>query len=200
VPGYTPGGIGPGGVEIAPGPAARDVPMYRIGPGGVLLSPRPDPHPDGAVVRRDPGCPQADGCGPAVMSGPLQLTIHSRDAGPAKAPSPDAAIDTIDELFAALRACWEPPAREQAREGVQMSVRFGFKRTGEILAPPFVTYTTPGTAPAVREVYRGAITASLERCMPLPFSGSFAAAIVGRPLNIRYIDDRVMAAGAQRPE
>lgn len=33
--GFTPGGKSFGGVDIAPGPAARDIPMYRQGPGDV---------------------------------------------------------------------------------------------------------------------------------------------------------------------
>jgi hypothetical protein len=197
VPGYTPGGIGAGGVQIAPGPAARDVPMYRIGPGGVVMPPRPDPRPgrDSATARRDPGCGQG---GPCVTQS-LAQTITSRDAGPGKAPSPDTAIDSIDDLFAALRACWGPPARGEARDGMQMSVRFSFKRTGEMVAPPFVTYTTPGTQAATRQVYRGAIDAALERCMPLRFSKAFGAAIVGKPISIRYVDDRSMSAEPQRP-
>ena len=192
VPGYTPGGVGPGGVEVAPGPAARDVPMYRIGPGGVLLSPRPDPHPDNAATGREPDVP-------TVMPGSLTLIIHSRDAAPGQPLPPDTKIDSIDDLFSALRTCWEPPAQEQAVEGVQMTVRFSFKRTGEVVAAPFVTYTTPGTEAATRQLYRSAITASLDRCAPLPFSDGFGAAIIGRPLTIRYIDDRTTSASSQRP-
>jgi hypothetical protein len=164
--------------------------MYRIGPGGVVLPPRPDPQPGGATAAREPELPY-------VMPGSLTLVIGSRDAGPSKPPAPDSAIDSIDELFAALRGCWEPPAREQAVEGVQMTVRFSFKRTGEIVAPPFVTYTTPGTDATARQTYRSAITASLDRCLPLRFSDGFSAAIVGRPLTIRYIDDRAVRASAQ---
>jgi hypothetical protein len=189
VPDYTPGGIGPGGIEVAPGSAARDVPMYRIGPGGIPLAPRPDPHPyrDNATVRPDPGLPEA-------LPQRLALTINSRDAGPGQPPSPDTPIDSIDELFAALRACWEPPASEQAKEGVQMTVRFSFKRTGEIFAPPFVTYTTPGIESATRQVYRWAIDAALERCAPLPFSETFRAAIAGQPISVRYVEDRTTTA------
>jgi hypothetical protein len=187
VPGYTPGGIGPGGIEVAPGEAARNVPMYRIGPGGIPLAPRPDPRRDDndATVRVDPRFPEA----PPYR---LALTINSREAGPPRAPSPDTPIDSIEELFAVLRACWEPPARDRAREGVQMSVRFSFKRTGEIFAPPFVTYTTPGTDPDTRLVYRRAIDAALERCAPLPFSETFRAAIAGQPISVRYVEDRAM--------
>jgi hypothetical protein len=38
---YTPGGIGPGGTWVSPGPAAQGVPTYQPGPG-----PQP-PHPSG---------------------------------------------------------------------------------------------------------------------------------------------------------
>jgi hypothetical protein len=199
VPGYIPGGIGPGGTEVAPGPAARDVPMYRIGPGGVPFPPRPDPRgdEDNATVRLQPGCPSGGFC--EILPHTLALTITSRDAGPVKAPSPDASIDSIHDLFAVLRAGWEPPAREQAQEGVQMSVRFSFKRTGEIVAPPFVTYTTPGTKGDTKQVYRQAINSAIERCAPLRFSKSFASAIVGQPISIRYVDDRVMQVGSPQP-
>ena len=36
-------------------------------------------------------------------------------------------------MFAALRACWVPPPQDLARPGMQMSVRFAFKRSGEII-------------------------------------------------------------------
>jgi hypothetical protein len=192
--GHTPGGVGPGGVEVPPGPAARGVPMYRIGPGGTALPPAPDPTPgaDRPTVRLDPGRAEGD---PGIRRyRSLQLTISSRDAGPAKAPSPDAKINSIDELFAALRACWAPPARGQGRESLQMTVRFSFKRGGEIVAPPFVTYTTPGTEAATKQVYRQAIIAALDRCTPLPLSKAFTAEIVGRPLSVRYVDDRGVGA------
>jgi hypothetical protein len=203
VPGYTPGGIGPGGIEVAPGPAARDIPMYRLGPGGIVMPPRPDPHPGGIdpTARLSPPCSNDAPCAPQAgpQTGPysMTLTIHSRDAEPGRAPSPDTTIDSIEDLFSALRTCWEPPAREQAREGVQMSVRFSFKRSGELMAPPFVTYTTPGTEAATRQVYRGAITAALDRCAPMRFSTGFSAAIAGKPLSVRYVDDRSMSADAQ---
>jgi hypothetical protein len=199
ITGFTPGGIGPGGIDVAPGPAARGVPMYRIGPGGIPLAPQPDPRPerDNPVVRLQPDCTGST-CVPEIPQ-TLALTINSRDASPGQAPSPDATIDSINELFAALRSCWEPPAREQAQEGVQMSVRFSFRRTGDIMAPPFVTYTTPGTKDDTKQVYRRAINAALERCAPLRFSRSFSAAIAGRPVSIRYVDDRTVDAGSRQP-
>jgi hypothetical protein len=199
--GYTPGGTGPGGAEVAPGPAARDIPMTRIGPGGIPLAPRPDPHANGnnATVRLDPGCRTSRSCVAAILPQNLALTINSRDAGPGKAPSPDTPIESIQDLFAVLRTCWEPPAREQAQEGVQMSVRFSFRRTGKIVAPPFVTYATPGTKIDTKQVYQRAINAAFERCAPLPFSKTFSAAIAGRPISVRYVDDRIIKTDSQHP-
>ena len=74
----------------------------------------------------------------------LQLTIQSvppRDDA-AKYQKPDHDLDTIGDLFAALRSCWSPPPADDAREGMQMSVLFSFKRSGEIIAAPRVTYST----------------------------------------------------------
>jgi hypothetical protein len=189
---YTPGGIGPGGVEIAPGAAARDIPMYRTGPGGVMMAPRPDPrHRDERTTALPgPGCGPDGLCLPEGLPYTLQLTIHSRDAGTARAPARDTPINSIAELFAALSACWEPPAREHERAGMEMSVRFSLRRSGELMGEPFVTYATSGTPAPARQVYRAAIAAALGRCAPLPLSESFRAAIVGRPISVRYVDDR----------
>jgi hypothetical protein len=56
----------------------------------------------------------------------LQLTIESappQDQA-AKYRKPDHDLDTIGDLFAALRSCWSPPPSDIARPGMQMSVRF----------------------------------------------------------------------------
>jgi hypothetical protein len=82
---------------------------------------------------------------------------------------------------------------------VQISVRFSFEGTGGIVAPPIVTYTTRGTKTDTKQVYQRAISAALERCAPLPFSKTFSAAIPGRPISVRYVDDRIMNAGSLHP-
>src|SRR5438270_263219 len=77
-----------------------------------------------------------------------------------------------------------------AREGMQMSVLFSFKRSGEIIAPPRVTFSTRDVPQATRELYRNAITSSLNACVPLKFTGGLAGALAGRPIMIRYVDNR----------
>ena len=102
----------------------------------------------------------------------------------------DHKLDTLRAMFDALRACWIPPAKDEARAGMQMSVRFAFRRSGEIIAMPRVTYVSPGAPPEARETYLYAINAALERCTPLPFSQGLGGAVAGRPIAIRFVDNR----------
>jgi hypothetical protein len=99
-------------------------------------------------------------------------------------------LNTIRAMFDALRACWIPPDKDEARAGMQMSVQFAFKRSGEMIAPPRVTYTTPGAPPETRDVYLHAINSALDRCLPLHFTDGMAGAIAGKPIAIRFVDNR----------
>lgn len=122
----------------------------------------------------------------------LQLTIESVPAKDqaAKYQKPDHDLDNIGDLFATLRSCWTPPPADSAREGMQMSVRFSFKRTGEIIAAPRLTFATAGVPADTRATYLKAINASLGACMPLKFTGNLGGALAGRPIAIRYVDNR----------
>ena len=131
----------------------------------------------------------------------LQLTIEtvpSQDQA-AKYRRPDHDLDTIGDLFAALRSCWSPPPADVAREGMQMSVRFSFKRSGEIIAVPRVTYATAGTPADTRATYLKAINASLQACQPLKFTSGLGGALAGRPIAIRYVDNRDLGRQAGKP-
>jgi len=131
----------------------------------------------------------------------LQLTIQSMPSqdDAAKYVRPDHDLDTIGDLFAALRSCWSPPPAESAREGMQMSVRFSFKRSGEIIATPRMTYATAGVPADTRAAYLKAIDASLDACMPLKFTGGLGGAIAGRPIAIRYVDNRQLGKQSGTP-
>jgi hypothetical protein len=127
----------------------------------------------------------------------LRLTIESASAGDTPASgalaqdaSGEHKLDTLHAVFDALRACWIPPAKEEAHPGMQMSVRFAFKRSGDIIATPRVTYASQGASPETREVYLHAISAALEHCTPLHLSQGLGNAIAGRPIAIRFVDNR----------
>jgi hypothetical protein len=142
-------------------------------------------------------------CFPDYLPAPgedLRVTIVSTDdngtigqpSGNADTDPNDHAIDSIMAMFAALRACWVPPPKDEARHGMQYTIRFAFKRDGEIIAPPWRTYSSHDVPANVRDTYGAAIDAALKRCTPLPFSKGMGEAIAGRPIVIRYVDDRTI--------
>ena len=122
----------------------------------------------------------------------LQLTVESAPSQDeaAKYQKPDHALDNIGDLFAALRSCWTPPSADAAKQGMQMTVRFSFKRSGDMIGPPRVTYATAGVPADIRDTYLKTINASLDACVPLKFTGDLAGALAGRPIAIRYVDNR----------
>lgn len=116
--------------------------------------------------------------------------VASGADAPAGNPDREHQLNTIREMYAALRACWVPPPQDEARPGMQMSVRLSFKRNGEMIGAPRTTYVSPDAPPEARNLYHDAILAALDRCTPLRFSAGLGGALAGRPLAIRYVDDR----------
>jgi hypothetical protein len=101
-------------------------------------------------------------------------------------------LDSISAMYAALRACWVPPPKDEARHGMEYTIRFAFKRDGEIVAPPRVTYASHDAPDGVRDTYRDAVNAALARCTPLRFTEGMGGAIAGRPIAIRFVDNRTI--------
>jgi hypothetical protein len=122
----------------------------------------------------------------------LQVTIQSQPSqdDATKYQKPDHDLNTIGDLFAALRSCWSPPPADAAREGMQMSVLFSFKKSGAMIAPPRMTFATRGAPADIRNTYLKAIKASLSGCEPFKFTAGLGDAIAGRPIMIRYVDNR----------
>ena len=78
-----------------------------------------------------------------------------------------------------------------------MSVRFSFKRSGEMIATPRLTFATSGVSADTRATYLKAINASLDACVPLKFTGGLGGALAGRPIAIRYVDNRELGKQAR---
>jgi hypothetical protein len=152
----------------------------------------------------------------------LQLTIVSTDDNdPAKQPpsaatkadaaeadakkpdddsekaAEDKPLDSIGAMYAVLRACWVPPPKDAARHGMEYTIRLAFKRDGEIVAPPRVTYASHDVSTDVRDTYRDAVNAALTRCTPLHFSDGMSGAVARRPIAIRFVDERSTEKSAQ---
>jgi hypothetical protein len=103
---------------------------------------------------------------------------------------PTAPLNTIREVFAALEACWIPPDLDDARPGMQITVMLSFKRNGELLGEPRITYETRDASAEERTTYRLAVGQALARCTPLPFTEALGNALAGRPMTMRFIDNR----------
>jgi hypothetical protein len=76
---------------------------------------------------------------------------------------------------------------------------FAFKRSGEIIAAPRLTFATAGVPADTRATYLKAISASLDACVPLKFTGGLGGALAGRPIAIRYVDNRDLGKQAGKP-
>jgi len=140
---------------------------------------------------------------PAVQSAPdtgksdAEKSDASKTGNDADQAGEEKPLDSIGEMFAALRACWVPPPKDEARHGMEYTVRFAFKRDGEIVAPPRVTYASHDAPADVRGVYRDAVNAALARCTPLHFTDGMSGAVTGRPIAIRFVDERSTAKSLQ---
>jgi hypothetical protein len=138
----------------------------------------------------------------------LRLTIVSTDAadgtttrdaaaGPSASESDRTAsekpLGSIGAMYAALRACWVPPPSDEGRRGMEYTIRFAFAANGAIMAPPRRTYSSHAASDDVRTIYAEAIDAALKRCTPLHFSAGMAGAVAGRPISVRFVDERSLS-------
>jgi hypothetical protein len=143
------------------------------------------------ITSTDDNDPANKNAGPSP--GPTPHNPENTDADSAKTTDAEAtAVNSIGAMYAALRACWVPPPKDAARHGMQYTVRFAFKRDGEMLAPPRVTYASHDAPAEVRDTYRDAVNAALERCTPLHFTAGMGGAVAGRPIAIRFVDNRAV--------
>lgn len=122
--------------------------------------------------------------GPSLPEG-IQGTVRPNDGVPVRR------IDTMQEVFQAIQACWRPPAGS-GFSGQEITLRLSFKRNGEILGTPRITFYNAGTQAEQREAFTRSVREAFERCTPLPFTAGFGAAIAGRIFAIRFIDSRPM--------
>jgi hypothetical protein len=187
-------------------PQARETPVSPNAPSGRVVPGGQRHFSFCSVFRRGPCLPEYL----PPIGQDLRLTIVSTDQNdPASKPGDDATkdgshagasgdakpLDSIREMYAALRACWIPPPRESARHGMEYTVRFAYKRDGEMIALPRVTYSSHDAPAEVRDVYRDSVNAALARCTPLHFSNGMGGAVAGRPIAIRFVDDRTIDNG-----
>lgn len=111
-------------------------------------------------------------------------------AGLIQADAQEARLDTLQEMYRYLGRCWRRPALPAGSRGMQITIRFSFKRSGEIFGQPVVTFESGDATDELRAIYRAAVTETLQRCSPLPISDGLGGAIAGRPFIWRFDDRR----------
>lgn len=109
---------------------------------------------------------------------------------PADTHQPGQPLNTLQDMFDAFCACWTPPPADEARPGMEITVRMSLNRKGEILGEPRFTFVLRETTDKIKASYRTAVVAMLSRCTPLPLTDAFGGAIAGRPFTLRFIDSR----------
>src|SRR5215510_11620968 len=107
----------------------------------------------------------------------------------AAAQNPQAPINMLTDLEAALLACWVPPM-EQSRLGMQITVLMSFKRNGELFGQPRITFQSREASETERSSYRIAVAQMLKQCASLPFAEALGNTIAGQPLIMTFVDDR----------
>jgi len=115
------------------------------------------------------------------------------------AQAPQTPVNTLSELMAALRACWVPPPLDQSRAGMQITVQVSFRRNGELLGQPRITFESSGASDDERLAYRIAVAKMLKRCTPVPVTEGLGNALAGRPLTIRFVDNRKLRQAENAP-
>jgi hypothetical protein len=133
--------------------------------------------PDDRIERLEPPLPLPEG-----VIGRVQPRLD----GP-----PVRTINSMREVFQALGTCWQPPAGS-GFSGQEITLRISFKRNGDVLGTPRITYYKAGTQAEQREPFTRSVREAFERCTPLPFTESFGKAIAGRIFAIRFVDTRPM--------
>jgi hypothetical protein len=108
-------------------------------------------------------------------------------------------LNTLKDIYAAIRHCYMPPRLDRARPGMRMTVQFAFTRAGDIFGKPRILYETTDATPEQQSAYRMAVAAALARCSPLPFSKSLGNAVAGRVLAMQFIDERNLRGAQRRP-
>jgi hypothetical protein len=124
-----------------------------------------------------------------LCGGTVRAQEQSRpDTGRGVAPSKP--VNTLQELYATLAACWRAPMLAEARTGTEITVMFALTRDGEILGEPRFTFVSRNVPAEVRAIYQRSVVDAFKICIPAPLTKELGAAIAGRPQRLRLIDTR----------
>jgi hypothetical protein len=93
------------------------------------------------------------------------------------------AINSLDEMWSALYACWQPPADSN---GMAITLRFSLRRDGTLIGKPVATYSKLSGNDFKKRVFVASVIEALDKVVPLPLTDSMGGAIAGRPLALLF--------------
>jgi hypothetical protein len=121
----------------------------------------------------------------AVCGVSLIISLSSAVAAP---------LNTMDEVGAAIRACWSPPA---GSKDSFVTLSFSFKRDGTLIGPPRPSgISVTGDADTKKKFVDAAI-AAVQQCAPLEFAPTLAAGIGGQVFTMQFTADDQAAIAPQ---
>jgi hypothetical protein len=92
-------------------------------------------------------------------------------------------VNTLEEMYAALFACWEPPA---GSAGMSMTLRFSLRRDGTMISEPRITYKGRVRDDPLSKDFEATIISAVRKALPVPFTNSMAGAVAGRPMSLLF--------------
>ncbi|TIU96590.1 MAG: TonB C-terminal domain-containing protein [Mesorhizobium sp.] len=113
----------------------------------------------------------------ALVAGPNEAKSQERAC---RSPDP---VDTINEMFSAIVACWEPPP---GTAGMTLTLQFSIRRNGTLIGKPRATYSRLGNDATLNRAFVASVLEALDKALPLPVSDSMGEAIAGRMLFPRF--------------
>ncbi|WP_348627591.1 hypothetical protein [Mesorhizobium sp. M6A.T.Ce.TU.002.03.1.1] len=126
---------------------------------------------------------KAEGRGLAMKRAAGLWVIAGAVLAGATCQSNAASLNTMDDVGAAIQACWTPPA-DAGNSTVTLS--FSFKRNGTLIGPPRpAAINVTGDAKA-RQSFVDAAIAAVEDCLPLSFSPALAQGIAGNIFTLQF--------------
>jgi hypothetical protein len=102
-----------------------------------------------------------------------------------------APIETLRGIGEVIGTCWRRP-EGSGYTGQEITHRVAFKRSGEVLGQPRITYYKPAGGPEQRESFARSVREAFVRCSPLRFSEKLGAAVAGRLFTFRFVDEQTL--------
>jgi hypothetical protein len=95
----------------------------------------------------------------------------------------DHVLDRYLDVGPAILACWRPPA---GSAGMALTLVFSFKRNGEILGKPRITFSKLHGDRDLQKRFVASALNALALCTPLKITAALGGAIAGRPFAMLF--------------